>query len=249
MAQRQGQRVQRGDAEEHDLRRQRPRHLHAARVGGGAVARRPCAASAATANVATSTTSGQPTPTSTRLAPVMLASASAQGLAALGRRGTCPSRGVDLPGLAAEHEVDGVLGQHGEQRQHRERESGADVDLRRLGGPRQDERGADDRDAVDERGERRCELGVRQAEVAGGAEIGARAALASSGEQELQREPLGGLRHRPGSPGPGPVTRQRIPLHCPLPVQPIRRLRSHPRGPFRPGHVVDQPVLPRLLAR
>ena len=44
-----------------------------------------------TASVATATTSGHPTPTSTRLAPVMLASASAQGVLPSSAGGQFPS--------------------------------------------------------------------------------------------------------------------------------------------------------------
>ena len=231
-----GQRVQRGDAEEDDLGGQRARHLHAARCGTRCrppPLRRECQ----TANVATSTTSGHPMPTSTRFAPVMLASASVHGVSAALRAGTSPRPGVDLPGLPAEHEVDGVLGQHGQQREHRQRQPGADVDLGGLGRPRQHERRADDRDAVDERGQWRGELGVREAEVGGGAEVGARQGRQQR-DRELRREAprvavcpcpsrLAPLRRGAGhASSPGRFPR-------PSPRKPIRRFG--PVGPFRPA--------------
>ena len=121
----------------------------------------------------------------------------ARGRAALVRRAG-PLGGVDLPGLPAEDEVDGVLGQHREQRQHRQRQPGADVDLRGLGGPRQDERRPDDRDPVDERGQRRGELGVGETEVGGGAEVGPGKGR-GEGDRKLRREAPG--RRLTWSPG------------------------------------------------
>ena len=66
-----------------------------------------------------------------------------------------------LAALRREHEVDRVLGQHRDQREDRDREPGGDVELRDLGGPRQHERGAHDREAEQERLERmrRCRGG------------------------------------------------------------------------------------------
>ena len=90
-------------------------------------------------HAAMSTTSGQPTPMSSRLPPVMLASASGAYLSG------------SLPALCREREVDGVLGQHGDQREHGEGEALRDVELERLGPPGEQERGADDGEPEDDR--------------------------------------------------------------------------------------------------
>ena len=63
------------------------------------------------------TTSGHPMPMSRRLAPVMLASASGAYVSG------------SLAGLGREREVDGVLREHGDEREHREREATGDVEL------------------------------------------------------------------------------------------------------------------------
>ena len=59
-------------------------------------------------------------------------------------RHAAPVCANDCAALAREHEVDGVLGQHRDQRQDRDREARRDVQLRDLGRPRQQERGPDD---------------------------------------------------------------------------------------------------------
>ena len=65
------------------------------------------------------------------------------GLVARARRPVEPHRLAALPG---EDEVDGVLGQHRDQREQGEGESRRDVELRDLRGPGQDERGSHDRE-------------------------------------------------------------------------------------------------------
>ena len=187
-----------------------------------------------TANVATATTSGHPTPTSTRFAR-SCSPAPARRRWCRPRPGGTTLGGVDLTGLPAEDEVDGVLGQHGEQRQYRERQTGTDVDLGGLGGPRQDERRPDDRDAVDERGEWRCEFGVRESEVGGGTEIRAR--------QGSRAARSGAAAGSAGTcPGPGWSPGRIPPALAEETDTPVRSRRS---GSSR--HVVDQPVLPGLL--
>ena len=55
-----------------------------------------------------------------------------------------------LAGLRREHEVHGVLGQDRDECQHGEGETGGDVELEHLGGPRQQERRTDDGEAVED---------------------------------------------------------------------------------------------------
>ena len=87
----------------------------------------------------------------------------ARGLrAAAGER---RARRVELVGVATlrrEHEVHGVFGQDRDQREDRDREPRGDVELRRLGRPRDRERRPDDREAVEQRehGGCRVESGV-----------------------------------------------------------------------------------------
>ena len=102
-------------------------------------------------------------PMSSRLAPVMFASASEQGDSVRAGGGTPGRTLVRSPALRGEHEVDGVLGQHRDQREQREREPGRDVELRHLGRPRQQERRAHDREA-----EQHGLEGMRQLGVEGG---------------------------------------------------------------------------------
>ncbi len=89
-------------------------------------------------------------------------------LPAAGRRQAGRTRGLErVPALPREDEVDRVLGEHGDERQHGDRQAGGDVELRDLRRPRQDERGPHDRQP-EERGLER----VRQIR---GRRIGARA--------------------------------------------------------------------------
>ena len=79
----------------------------------------------------------QPTPISSRLAPVMLASASEHGEATSlpGAAHRLPNSATAWPGLVGEHEVDRVLREHGDEREERDRQPGGDVELRRLCAP------------------------------------------------------------------------------------------------------------------
>ena len=66
-------------------------------------------------------------------------------LPASGRRQAGRTRRLErVPALPREDEVDRVLGEDGDERQHRDRQSGGDVELCDLRGPRQDERGSHD---------------------------------------------------------------------------------------------------------
>ena len=109
----------------------------------------------------------QPTPMSRRLAPVMLARASEQGDSSAPHR--CGATGAPesskaLPPLHGEHEVDDVLGQHGDERQYGDGQAGRDVELGHLGRPRQQEGGADDGQAEEQRGDRVAQVDVGDAD-------------------------------------------------------------------------------------
>ena len=88
---------------------------------------------------ATSTTIDHPMPMRSRLAPVMLAEREGRELVGV------------LPGLPGEGEVDGVLGEDRDQRQHREGEALRDVELEHLGRPGQQEGRTEDREPEEER--------------------------------------------------------------------------------------------------
>ena len=66
-------------------------------AGSDAASRSPRLRARRTETAATSTTSGQPTPTSTRLAPVMLASASAHGFSPSGFGTQAPASAYSCP--------------------------------------------------------------------------------------------------------------------------------------------------------
>ena len=68
--------------------------------------------------------------------PVMLASASGAYFSGF------------WPAFAREREVDGVLGEHGDEGQHGERQTLRHVELEDFGGPREEERGPEDGDPV-----------------------------------------------------------------------------------------------------
>lgn len=53
-------------------------------------------------------------------------------------------------GLEGEREVDRVFGEHGDERQHGQREAARHVDLERFGPPGHEERGPHDRDPEDD---------------------------------------------------------------------------------------------------
>ena len=141
--QRQGQRVDRGDGQVRELHRVAPVELDALPpLRGGAPSR------LRIRYHAMNTTMDQPMPISSRLAPVMFASASdaRRLLSAARRRQARRTRRLErVPALPGEHEVDRVLGEDGDERQHGDRESGGDVELRDLRRPRQHERRAHDR--------------------------------------------------------------------------------------------------------
>ena len=115
-----------------------------------AVRRRPACASR---YQAMNTTIDQPMPMSSRLAPVMLARASEQGDSPVAPGGL--AGGAELldrvAALPGEDEVDGVLGEHGDEGEDGDGQAGRDVELGHLGRPRQQEGGADDGQAEDER--------------------------------------------------------------------------------------------------
>ncbi len=67
-----------------------------------------------------------------------------------------------LAALEREHHVDGVLGQDRDEREHGDRQPGRDVELRGLRGPRQDERGAHDREPEEQRVETAPDVDVRE---------------------------------------------------------------------------------------
>ena len=120
---RQGQRVDRRDGQERELHRVRPVERDALPP----VARSAHPSRRRIRYQATNTTIDQPMPISSRLAPVMLASASPHGdsFHAPGRRKAGrPGRLERVPALPREDEVDRVLGQHRDQRQHGDGEAG-----------------------------------------------------------------------------------------------------------------------------
>ena len=144
-----------------------------------------------------STTAVHPTPISSRLLPVMLARASGAYFS-----GFCAR-------LGREREVDDVLGQHGDQGQHRQGEALRDVELERLGGPGQEEGGRHDRQAEqgDAAGLRSggCRSGPRRGPgraTATASPIAGRWATGRSGRRpDLRFRPDPGM---PGPPGTGP---------------------------------------------
>jgi hypothetical protein len=92
-----------------------------------------------------------------------------------------PVRLDRIAALQREHHVDRVLGQHRDEREHRDREAGRDVELRDLRRPRQEERGADDREPEQQRRERLGHVRIREAEREPGGD---------DGEGERERDPL-----------------------------------------------------------
>ena len=119
-----------------------------------------------------------PTPISSRFPPVMLASASGAYFSGFS------------PALQREREVDGVLGQDRDEGQHGEREALRDVELERLGGPGEDERGPEDGQAEHDRGHHVAEVAAR--EPGDGAREGQRqAANRASACPRLPRQALG----------------------------------------------------------
>ena len=72
---------------------------------------------------------------------------------------------VGMAGLEGEDEVDGVLGQDRDEGEDGDRQPGRYVELRDLGRPREQEGGADDRQAVEQRLDRMREPRRRQADV------------------------------------------------------------------------------------
>ena len=141
---RQRQRVDRRDREERDLDRVLALELIASQRPGGLVR------VLRSRYQAMKTTIDQPMPISSRLAPVMLASASEHGDSVAGTRRDGQTGAELLEGVAAlarEDEVDRVLGQHRDERQDGDREPGRDVELRDLGRPGEQEGRADDREA------------------------------------------------------------------------------------------------------
>ena len=145
--QRQRQRVERGEREERDLDRVRAVELRPR------CRARPCSrclrAMRVIRHAASSTTIDQPTPISSRLPPVMLASASGAYFSG------------SSPAFAREREVDRVLGQHRDEREHGEREALRHVELERLGRPGQEERRAEDGEPEHDRGHDVAEAGAR----------------------------------------------------------------------------------------
>ena len=91
-------------------------------------------------HAASSTTSDQPMPISSRFPPVMLASASGANFSG------------SSPAFAREREVDRVLGEHRDEREDREREALRDVELQRLGRPGEEERRSEDGEPEHDRG-------------------------------------------------------------------------------------------------
>ena len=113
------------------------------------------------------TTMLQPTPISSRLAPVMLASASEQGDSLplpIGRAFT-PELLERVAALDGEDQVDRVLGQDGDEGQHRDGQAGRDVELGDLGGPGEEEGGADDRQSEEGGFERIGQMGLGEPQV------------------------------------------------------------------------------------
>ncbi len=80
-----------------------------------------------------------------------------------GERRTCRVELVGVPALRREDEVHGVFGKDRDQREDRDRETRGDVELRRLGRPRDRERRPHDREAVEQREHGRCRVEAREA--------------------------------------------------------------------------------------
>src|SRR4029450_9726755 len=66
------------------------------------------------------------------------------------------------PSLPGEYQIDRVFGEYGDERKHRDREAGGDVELRHLGGPGQHEGGAHDGEPEQQGGERVGHLDVSE---------------------------------------------------------------------------------------
>ena len=127
-------------------------------------------------HAASSTTSDQPTPMSSRLPPVMLARASGAYFSGFS------------PAFAGEREVDGVLGQHRDQREHGEGEALRHVELERLGRPGEQERRADDGEAEHDGPPTSPRVGAREPRPAPGSGERARPApIASTGPGRPRR--------------------------------------------------------------
>ena len=146
-------------------RRWRPTGRTARRHASARAGRRPSAGPASSVwRQAMNTTIVQPRPMSSRLAPVMLASARAQSdsrpaaaSAGAGRR--APNSLYASPPLRAKTRSTAYSGQDRDERQDGDGQAGGDVELGHLGGPGQEEGRADDGQAEDQGQERVGQVG------------------------------------------------------------------------------------------
>ena len=103
-------------------------------------------------------------PISSRFAPVMLASASEHGDSPMpsGGRHAAPYAATACPALNANTRSTAYSGQHRDEREERDGQTGRDVELGHLGGPGQDERRADDGEPEGQRRDGMRHLDVTQ---------------------------------------------------------------------------------------